>query len=179
MPQGLKRLRVGGVLPLTGSPLTGSPASLSGSVDLVLDLAGQGGRFRIPACPVADSGGRLVRLEDRPIHEPHVRDPVEVNIREGQSMSTSQPNLSRNPSTTATSTSAGPLDVAGDPDGRAGPGEPDAHSIGRHQARRRRRAESAQPRTGRAPHPTAAWSPEASWCSSTPTLASRVTSVFL
>ena len=109
MPQGLKRLRVGGVLPLAGSPLTGSPASLSGSVDLVLELAGQGGRFRIPACPVADSGGRLVRLEDRPIHEPHVRDPVEVNIREGQSMS--QPNLSRNPSTTATSTSAGPLDV--------------------------------------------------------------------
>ncbi len=109
MPQGLKRLRVGGVLPLTGSPLTGSPASLSGSVDLVLDLAGEGGRFRIPACPVAESGGRLVRLEDRPIHEPHVRDPVEVNIREGQSMS--QPNLSRNPSTTATSTSAGPLDV--------------------------------------------------------------------
>jgi len=109
MPQGLKRLRVGGVLPLTNSPLSGSPASPSGSVDLVFDLAGQEGRFRIPTCPVADSGGRLVRLEDRPIHEPHVRDSIDVNIREGQSMS--EPSLSRNPSAPAPAPAVGPLDV--------------------------------------------------------------------
>jgi flagellar motor switch protein FliN len=109
MPQGLKRLRVGGVLPLTNSPLSGSLASPSGLIDLVLDLDGQLGRFRIPCCPVADSGGRLVRLEDRPIHEPHVRDSIDVNIREGQTMS--EPSISRNPSAPATAPAVGPLDV--------------------------------------------------------------------
>ena len=64
MPQGLKRLRVGGVLPLSESRLTGTPASPEGPVDLVLDLDGPAGRFRIPARPVADSGGRLFRVED-------------------------------------------------------------------------------------------------------------------
>jgi flagellar motor switch protein FliN len=111
MPQGLKRLRVGGVLPLTHSPLSGSPASPSGSVDLVLDLADQAGRFRIPTHPVADSGGRLVRLEGRPFHEPHVRDSIDVTIREGQLMS--QSSVSQNPSTPgpATAPAVGPLDV--------------------------------------------------------------------
>jgi type III secretion system YscQ/HrcQ family protein len=109
MPLGLKRLRVGGVLPLTNSPLCGSPASPSGLVDLVLDLDGQGGRFRIPSRPVADSGGRLVRLEDRPIHQPHVRNPIDVNIREGQSMN--QASASRDPSASVAPPAVGPLDV--------------------------------------------------------------------
>ena len=57
MPQGLKRLRVGGVLPLPDSRLSGSAASPAGPVDLVLDLEGPEGRFRIPTRPVPESGG--------------------------------------------------------------------------------------------------------------------------
>ena len=76
MSQGLKRLRTGGVLPLSDSRLTGTPASPSGPVDLILDLDGQETRFRIPTQPVADSGGRLVRLEAGPLREPRPRDPI-------------------------------------------------------------------------------------------------------
>ena len=59
MPRGLARLRVGGVLPLSGSQLTGTLASPAGPVELVLDLDGQPGGFRMPASPVADSAARL------------------------------------------------------------------------------------------------------------------------
>jgi flagellar motor switch protein FliN len=107
MPQGLKRLRVGGVLPLASSPSGGSPASPTGTVDLVLTLPGQGGGFRIPACPIADSGGRMVRLKGRPVRETVVRDPIDVNIRESQSIM-SEPSVSQNPNAPA---AAGPLDV--------------------------------------------------------------------
>ena len=70
LSQGLKRLRPGGVLPLSESRLTGTPASPSGPVELILDLEGQETRFRIPTQPVADSGGRLVRLVEGPLREP-------------------------------------------------------------------------------------------------------------
>ena len=53
-------------LPPTESRLNGTPASPNGPVDLILDLDGQDTRFQIPARPVADSGGRLVRLEAGP-----------------------------------------------------------------------------------------------------------------
>ncbi len=107
MPQGLKRLRVGGVLPLTDSPLVGTPTSPGGPIDLVLDLDGQEGRFRIPVRPVPDSGGRLVRIEEPLRREPRPRDPILVNVKESRTMS--PPSASPNPSTSATD--VGPLDV--------------------------------------------------------------------
>ena len=107
LPQGLKRLRVGGVLPLTDSRLTGTPASPGGPVELVLDLHGQDGRFRIPATPVPDSGGRLLRLEAGLIHEPWPRDPILVNVKEPPTMS--PPSPAPNPPSSAPEVA--PLDV--------------------------------------------------------------------
>ena len=107
MPQGLKRLRVGGVLPLTDSRLIGSPGSPGGPVDLILDLDGQEGRFRIPARPVPDSGGRLVRVEDVLRREPRPRDPILVNVKENRTMSPSS--ASSNPAPVAPEVA--PLDV--------------------------------------------------------------------
>jgi type III secretion system YscQ/HrcQ family protein len=107
MPQGLKRLRTGGVLPLSDSRLSGSPASPDGPVDLVLDLEGSQGQYRIPARPVADSGGRLVRVEDRPQREPRPREPILVPVKEPPKMS--QPTAPSGPISSAPG--ASPLDV--------------------------------------------------------------------
>ena len=107
MPQGLKRLRVGGVLPLTDSRLIGTPASPVGPVDLILDLDGQEGRFRIPTQPVSDSGGRLLRVENELRRESRPRDPILVNVKENRTMSPSSP--SSNPASVATEVA--PLDV--------------------------------------------------------------------
>ena len=87
MPQGLSRLRVGGVLPFSESRLDGTPVSPAGPVDLVLDLEGGEGRFRLPVRPVPDSGGRLVRVEDTPRREPRPRDPILVPVKESRTMS--------------------------------------------------------------------------------------------
>jgi flagellar motor switch protein FliN/FliY len=57
LPRGLKTLRAGGVLPLTNSPLRGTPQNPSGPVTLFLDLAERTGRLTIPAEPVPLSGG--------------------------------------------------------------------------------------------------------------------------
>jgi type III secretion system YscQ/HrcQ family protein len=104
LSQGLKRLRTGGVLPLSESGLIGTPASLSGPVDLILDLEGQQTRFRIPTQAVADSGGRLVRLIAGPLREPRPRDPIVATKSENQSMSQSTASSGMRPA-------AGPLDV--------------------------------------------------------------------
>ena len=109
MPQGLRRLRVGGVLPLTDSRLIGSPGSPGGPVDLILDLHGQEGRFRIPARPVPDSGGRLVRVEEKLRREPRPRDPILVNVKESRTMSPSSA-ASPNPAP-CRDAEVGPLDV--------------------------------------------------------------------
>jgi flagellar motor switch/type III secretory pathway protein FliN len=108
MSQGLKRLRVGGVLPLTGSRLTGTPASPGGPIDLVLDLQAQEGRFRIPVQPVPDSSGRLVRLDNGLIHEHRPRDPILVNVKETRTMS--QSSAGTNPPS-VTAPEVAPLDV--------------------------------------------------------------------
>jgi flagellar motor switch protein FliN/FliY len=107
MPQGLKRLRVGGVLPLSESRLSGTPSSPNGSVDLVLDVEGGAGRYRIATRPVPDSGGRLLRLEDRPRIDPHPREPHVAPVKESRSMS--QPSAPNGPSTQAAENS--PLDI--------------------------------------------------------------------
>jgi type III secretion system YscQ/HrcQ family protein len=74
---------------------------------LILDLAGQEGRFRIPARPVPDSGGRLVRVEDVLRREPRPRDPILVNVKENRTMSPSS--ASSNPAPVAPEVA--PLDV--------------------------------------------------------------------
>jgi flagellar motor switch protein FliN len=107
MSQGLKRLRTGGVLPLADSRLTGTPASPGGPVDLILDLEGQDVRFRIPTRPVADSGGRLLRLETRPMREPRPSDPITATKSENRPMSQTQ--VTSNPPSNAPT--ASPLDV--------------------------------------------------------------------
>jgi flagellar motor switch protein FliN len=104
MPQGLKRLRVGGVLPLSESRLTGTPASPSGPVALILDLDSQDTRFHIPVVPVVDSGGRLVRLLAGPVLEPRPRDPIDSTRSETKPMSQPSAPVTNQPA-------AGPMDV--------------------------------------------------------------------
>ncbi len=77
MPRGLSRLRVGGLLTFSETRLTGSPRSPIGPVDLVIDLDEQDFSFKIPTTPVADSGGRLVRLEAGMLRAPRTRDPID------------------------------------------------------------------------------------------------------
>jgi flagellar motor switch protein FliN len=107
MPQGLKRLRTGGILPLSGARLSGTPSSPTGPVHLILDLEGTDGRFRIKARPVPDSGGRLVRVEDGPRREPRPRDPILVPVKDNRAMS--QPTAPTGPPSPAPE--AAPLDV--------------------------------------------------------------------
>jgi type III secretion system YscQ/HrcQ family protein len=91
-------------LPLSHSRLIGTPASPSGPVALILDLDGQDTRFHIPVVPVADSGGRLVRLLAGPMLEPRPRDPIDSTKSETKPMS--------QPIAAATNPpSAGPMDV--------------------------------------------------------------------
>ncbi|MFI5457704.1 MAG: FliM/FliN family flagellar motor switch protein [Isosphaerales bacterium] len=95
MPQGLSRLRVGGILPFAETRLIGSPRSPSGPVDLVLDMDDRNIRCRIPTCPVADSGGRLLRIEAGLLREPRPRDPIALtrNERKPMSQPTTSPNV--------------------------------------------------------------------------------------
>jgi len=61
MPRGLGRLRVGGVLPIDGRALQGTPQSPTGVIRLVLELTDRGGRCSILAEAVPhSSGGRLI-----------------------------------------------------------------------------------------------------------------------
>ncbi len=108
MSQGLERLRTGGVLPLTASRLTGTPTSPSGPVDLILDVASQDVRFRIATRPVADSGGRLLHIENRPVRESRPADPIATAKSEIKPMSPTQ--ASSKPASTAPA-AAPPLDV--------------------------------------------------------------------
>jgi flagellar motor switch protein FliN len=104
LAQGLRRLRIGGVVPLSDSRLSGKPASPGGIVDLVLELDDQGSCFRIPTRPVAESGGRLVRLEARPRRETRPRSPIAVTESEQKPMS--QPGVS-----SGSPAAVNPLDV--------------------------------------------------------------------
>jgi flagellar motor switch/type III secretory pathway protein FliN len=106
LPQGLLRLRTGGILPLTETRLIGSPRNPSGPVDLILDLDEQGLRFRIPTRPVADSGGRLLRLEDVMLRERRPRGSIFATKLSRTPMS--QQSASENP---AAPPAVAPLDV--------------------------------------------------------------------
>jgi len=107
MPRGLARLRVGGVLPLSGAHLTGTPASVAGTVELVMELDSQPGGFRMPACPVADSAARLLRIDARPIYQTRARDPIAGSIQEASRMNQQTSSSGPNPVSAATA----PLDV--------------------------------------------------------------------
>jgi len=106
MPRGLARLRTGGVLPLSGSHLTGTPASPAGLVELVLELDNQPGGFRIPAYPVAESAARLLRIDARPTYVTRARDPIAGTLQEGSRMNPPTSSSSANPAS-----AAAPLDV--------------------------------------------------------------------
>jgi flagellar motor switch/type III secretory pathway protein FliN len=106
LPHGLRRLKVGTVLPLSGTRLIGSARNPSGPVDLVIDLDEQGYRFKIPTRPVADTGGRLLRVEARMHRERRTRDPIDRTKPSRTDMS--QPTASQGPSA---SPAVAPLDV--------------------------------------------------------------------
>ncbi|HKI16588.1 MAG TPA: FliM/FliN family flagellar motor switch protein [Isosphaeraceae bacterium] len=106
MPRGLARLRIGGVLPISDSHLTGAPASPGGTVELVMELDNKSGEFRMPACPVADSAARLLRIDARPIYQTRARDPIAGTIQEGPHMN--QPSSATTPPAAAP---PAPLDV--------------------------------------------------------------------
>jgi type III secretion system YscQ/HrcQ family protein len=89
LPQGLRRLRVGGVLPLADTRLVGAAANPTGPIDLVLDFEGRSRRYRVPCRPAADSGGRFVRIDGGLMLERRPRDPVAASKSESRSMSQS------------------------------------------------------------------------------------------
>ncbi|WP_165244826.1 FliM/FliN family flagellar motor switch protein [Paludisphaera soli] len=62
MPLGLRKLRVGAVLPLSGSRLGGTPDDLAGALDLSCRAAGAGPEYRILVEPAPGSSGRRVRV---------------------------------------------------------------------------------------------------------------------
>ena len=79
LARGLRTLRVGSVIPLPGAPLNGPPARLSGSVSLVLNLAGSGGRYVLPAEPAPYSGGGRVTVTGPIQFFPIPREGIAVN----------------------------------------------------------------------------------------------------
>jgi flagellar motor switch protein FliN len=107
MPQGLRRLRAGAVLPLSETRLTGSPRNPAGPVDLIIDLDEQDISFKIPTRPVADTGGHLVRVESGMTRERRTRDPIDKTNLSRTAMS--QPTASQG--TTAGGSGVAPLDV--------------------------------------------------------------------
>lgn len=80
MSQGLRRLRPGGVLPLFGSVLGGTPQSPSGPITLACDLSGTSDGFVLPAEPVPDSMGRLVRLTGVLRRQAKPREPLTLGM---------------------------------------------------------------------------------------------------
>jgi type III secretion system YscQ/HrcQ family protein len=98
MPRGLGRLRVGGVLPIDGQALEGSPESPRGAVRLVLDLADRGGRCTFAAEAVPHSGGGRLTLTSTLQKDPIPR----------ESLSMSSPSEPPPPSISA---SAAPADI--------------------------------------------------------------------
>jgi flagellar motor switch protein FliN/FliY len=91
MPRGLRRLRAGGVLPLTDSRLTGTPQNPTGPIALVCDLSISGDRFLLPTEPVAGSGGRMVRLTGVLSTQRRPREPVTLEINEAMNANPPHP----------------------------------------------------------------------------------------
>jgi flagellar motor switch protein FliN len=105
MPRGLGRLRIGGVLPLAGSRLAGTPQSPSGPIFLVCDLSETDRRFVLPAEPEPGSGGRIVRLTGG--MTAHHRSPENLPQGNSPEMNTNAPQ----PPAQDTAAESSPLDV--------------------------------------------------------------------
>jgi type III secretion system YscQ/HrcQ family protein len=73
MPDGLRRLRVGGVLPLVDPPLTGTPTDPVGPIEMVCDLGGREGRRRIAVEPEPGSSSRRFRVAGPLVNQPGTR----------------------------------------------------------------------------------------------------------
>jgi len=110
MPNGLKRLRTGGVLPLTDSRLTGTPQSPRGPIALVCGLTSLGETFQLPAEPVEGSSGRLLRLTGSLIRQRQPRKPLTLGINHIMSSTSSSPAADHS-GAPAPSLAASPLDV--------------------------------------------------------------------
>ncbi|WP_165064740.1 FliM/FliN family flagellar motor switch protein [Paludisphaera rhizosphaerae] len=78
MSRGLASLRVGGVLPLSGSPLTGTPEAPEG--DLWLTTAGVGANYRIAVRIEPATSGRRVRVVGSLEHIPSPPGDVEMSV---------------------------------------------------------------------------------------------------
>jgi flagellar motor switch protein FliN len=105
MPRGLGRLRVGGVLPVSESGLSGTPQSPSGPIVLSCGVSDADRRFLLPAEPVADSAARLVRLTGTITAGPQVGEHYHPG-----NLTTMNPDPTPSAEPTATSESS-PLDV--------------------------------------------------------------------
>jgi type III secretion system YscQ/HrcQ family protein len=79
LSRGLKSLRPGGVLPLAGSRLGGTPNSPVGIVELTVRLSTRGGRYVLAAEPVALSGGGRLTVTAPLRYEPTPREGIAVN----------------------------------------------------------------------------------------------------
>jgi len=110
MPNGLRRLRTGGVLPLTDSRLTGTPQSPSGPIVLACGPTSLGETFQLPAEAVVGSSGRLLRLTGSLIRQRLPRDPLTLGTNQIMS-STSPSPAADHPGAPAPSPGASPLDV--------------------------------------------------------------------
>jgi flagellar motor switch protein FliN len=97
LPQGLRSLRAGVILPLRDTKMTGSAAGPTGCVDLVVTLDAQAARFGIPASPVAGSAYRLLCIEGRALYQTDTRGPKAATILEGNAMNPSSSSSSANP----------------------------------------------------------------------------------
>src|SRR5208282_2167706 len=87
----LKRLRTGGVLPLTDSRLTGTALSPSGPIALVCGPTSLGETFQLPAEPVEGFSGRLLRLTGSLISQRQPREPLTLGINHIMSSTSSSP----------------------------------------------------------------------------------------
>lgn len=79
LPRGMKTLRVGGVLPLIDTRLSGSPRNLAGSVEMTLTVAQPAGRYLMRAEPLAQSGGSRVRVVEPCQFQPIPREALTLN----------------------------------------------------------------------------------------------------
>jgi flagellar motor switch protein FliN len=109
MPNGLKRLRVGGVLPIRDSRLTGTPQSPSGPIALVCGPTCLGETFQFPAEPLEGSSGRLLRLTGSLIRQRLPREPLTLGTN--QIMSSTSPAPTNDGGSLASAPVASPLDV--------------------------------------------------------------------
>ncbi|APW62190.1 FliM/FliN family flagellar motor switch protein [Paludisphaera borealis] len=78
MPGGLRRLRVGGVLPLADPPLTGTPSDPVGPIEMVCDLGASAGGWRIAVEPLAGSSARSYRVAGPLVQQPGTRTPLNL-----------------------------------------------------------------------------------------------------